>query len=129
MTLLFRALVLWGLILVGAVLNGALRQLLWIPWLGDWLGHVLSAALLSLIVVAVTALFARFLDIVSVREAWLVGGFWLVLTVTFEFLGGHFAFGAPWEALLADYNIAAGRIWILVLATTLVAPRLLYSWR
>lgn len=129
MSLLLRALALWFLILLGAVLNGGLRQRVLVPWLGESFGHVLSALFLSLIVVVVTALFATFLHLVSSREAWLVGGFWLILTVAFEFLAGHFVFGAPWEKLLADYNLAAGRIWILVLATTFLAPRLFYSWR
>ncbi len=129
MSLLLRALAVWSLILLGAVINGGLRQRLLVPWLGESFGHVLSALLLSLIVVAVTALFSPFLAMVSVREAWLVGGFWLALTVAFEFLGGHFVFRQPWKKLLADYNIAAGRVWILVLATTLLAPQGLYSWR
>jgi hypothetical protein len=129
MSLLLRALALWFLILPSAVLSGELRQRLLVPWVGESLGHVLSALLLSLIVVGVTAIFAAFLKLVSPREAWLVGGFWLVLTAAFEFIGGHFLFGASWARLLADYNLTAGRIWILVLATTLLAPRLIYSWR
>ena len=29
-----------------------------------------------------------------------------------------------WNELLADYNLLNGRLWLLVLVTTLVAPRL-----
>jgi hypothetical protein len=42
--------------------------------------------------------------------------------VAFEFLAGHYWFHASWSALFADYNLAQGRIWILVLVTTLLAP-------
>jgi len=129
MSLLGRALALWCLILAGAVLNGGLRQRVFVPWLGERFGHVVSALLLSTIVVTVTAVFSLFLDIASVREAWAVGRFWFLLTVAFEFLGGHFVFRVSWEKLLADYNICAGRIWILVLAATLFTPRLVYHWR
>jgi hypothetical protein len=62
-------------------------------------------------------------------EAWAVGATWLGLTVAFEFLGGHYLFGNSWERLLVDYNIVRGRVWILVLLTTLVAPRLAASWQ
>jgi hypothetical protein len=47
---------------------------------------------------------------------------WLLLTVAFEFLAGHYLFGHAWDRLLADYNLAGGRIWVLVLATTMFAP-------
>ena len=40
----------------------------------------------------------------------------------FEFGIGHFVFKKPWPELLADYNIAKGRIWILVLVATATAP-------
>ena len=50
------------------------------------------------------------------------GGWWLVLTLAFEFLAGHYLFGDSWDKLLADYSIARGRIWLLVPLVTLVAP-------
>jgi hypothetical protein len=46
------------------------------------------------------------------------------LTLGFECLVGHFLFGNPWSRLLEDYNVLRGRIWVLVLVTIAVAPRL-----
>jgi hypothetical protein len=46
------------------------------------------------------------------------------MTVAFELLAGHYLFGNTWERLLADYNVLRGRIWVLVLITTFLAPRL-----
>jgi hypothetical protein len=45
-----------------------------------------------------------------------------VLTLAFEFGVGHWVFRNSWEKLLHDYDLSSGRIWILVLATTLLAP-------
>jgi hypothetical protein len=59
---------------------------------------------------------------VSARDAWTVGSVWLSLTLAFEFLAGHYVFGHPWRRLLADYDVSRGRIWVLVLVTTVVAP-------
>jgi hypothetical protein len=42
-------------------------------------------------------------------------------------VAGHYAFGHAWETLLADYNLLRGRVWLLVLATTFVAPA--WAWR
>jgi hypothetical protein len=53
-----------------------------------------------------------------------LGVLWVGLTLAFEFLAGHFLFRVPWSRLAADYNVARGRIWMLVLVATLVAPTL-----
>ena len=52
-----------------------------------------------------------------------------MLTLAVEFLAGHFLFRNTWERLLADYNLAQGRVWILVLVTTLVTPVLVHAAR
>jgi hypothetical protein len=36
------------------------------------------------------------------------------LTVLFEFGFGHYVMGTPWHVLVADYNLLAGRVWLLV---------------
>lgn len=46
----------------------------------------------------------------------------MILTLGFEFLAGHYLFGSSWEKLLADYNVARGRIWLLIPIVTLLAP-------
>ena len=65
----------------------------------------------------------------TAREACAIGGIWVTLTLAFEFLAGHYLFGHPWRRLLEDYDLAAGRIWILVLMTTAAAPWLMARWR
>ena len=52
----------------------------------------------------------------------LVGFLWLSLTLMFEFGVGYYLFHRPWEHLIADYNLARGRVLILVLIVTLKAP-------
>jgi hypothetical protein len=53
----------------------------------------------------------------------MVGFAWMVLTLTFE-CGLGFVTGLSWSEILADYDLMAGRIWILVPLFTAVAPRL-----
>ena len=62
----------------------------------------------------------------AIGDAWTIGPLWLVMTLAFEFVGGHYLFGTSWEALLADYNIFAGRLWIIVLIATWIAPAVSY---
>ena len=65
----------------------------------------------------------------SVDEAWAIGFGWVTLTLAFEFLGGHFLFGKSWTELAVDYNVLAGRIWVLVLIVTLLAPVVTFARR
>ena len=124
LNLLSRSLLVWLAILAVAVVNGAFRQGVLVPRLGDAVGHVLSTVLLSCVVFVVAWLTIGWMNPATTRDAWIVGGFWLALTLVFEFLGGHYLFGTSWEVLLADYNILHGRIWPLVLIVTVVAPAL-----
>jgi hypothetical protein len=58
----------------------------------------------------------------TARDAWRIGAMWVALTLASEFLAGHYLFRNPWPRLLADDNVLRGRIWILVLITTAIAP-------
>jgi len=127
--MLVRAALAWLAILVLAILNGALRQALLIPRLGERAGHILSTILLSTLVVGAAWIFLPWIRPFTARDAWLIGFLWLALTLGFEFLGGHYLFRTPWATLLADYNVTRGRIWVLVLVTTLLAPVLVQVLR
>lgn len=120
--MLFKAFVIWMLLLVLAVLNGAVRDLFISPRLGEQAGHVISTVILCATIFLVAWLSLPWISADSVRDALLVGLQWVALTVAFEFLAGHYLFGHTWERLLADYNLFCGRIWVFVLAANLVAP-------
>ena len=62
----------------------------------------------------------------SSRQAIAIGGLWLIMTVLFEFIFGHYVMGHAWETLLRDYNLFKGRVWLLVLVWTAVAPYLFF---
>jgi hypothetical protein len=124
--MLLRALAVWLLIMVCAILNGGFRQAVLVPRLGDAAAHLVSTALLCAIILAVAFAAIRWvlpstLSTSHAALAWQVGLFWLLLTVGFEFLAGHYLFKAPWEKLLADYNVLRGRVWVFVPVTTLLA--------
>jgi hypothetical protein len=125
--MLLRATCVWLGILVLANLNGALRELLLVPSLGTASAHIFSTLVLSAVVAGVTWLTIRWVGPQSQAEAFRVGGGWLALTLGFEILAGHFLFRKPWTVLLADYDLSAGRIWILVPLVTFFAPP--WAWR
>ena len=117
-----RAVVVWLAILVLANLNGAVRELWLIPRLGPMPGRVLSTIVLSALVFFVTWLTIGWIRPLTTGDALRVGVAWLGLTLAFEFGFGHYVFHQPWAALLADYDLSRGRIWIVVPLIVLFAP-------
>ena len=51
-----------------------------------------------------------------------IGFLWLALTLAFEFTMGLVVMKKPFRETLRDYNLAAGRVWILFLAWITAAP-------
>jgi hypothetical protein len=108
-----------------AVMNGALRNAVLTPRLGELAGHVASSVILCIALLVVTWLTIGWMQPANSRDAALIGVQWVLMTVAFEFLAGHYVFDTAWTTLLADYNLLAGRVWIFVLVTTAFAPLLM----
>jgi hypothetical protein len=85
--------------------------------------------MLSVLILAVGWISVPWIGPQTIQDAWTIGIIWVVLTLAFEFLGGHFLFGKPWQELLADYNLFAGRIWVMVLIVTLMTPVIAFTRR
>jgi hypothetical protein len=123
--MLLRATLIWLGILVLASGNGAVRDLVLAPRLGDPLARAISTLVLCGLILLVTSRSIQWIGPRSRRDALIVGSLWMVLTLAFEFLAGHYLFGKAWAMLLDDYDLSRGRIWILALLTTFAAPVLL----
>ena len=123
-----RLLAVWLLLALVAVLNGWLREVALIPALGPTWGYVLSTLTLSAAVFVVTHLTIRWMAPRSLADAATIGAIWVLLTVGFELSLGRLT-GVSWAELFAEYDVARGRIWILVLMATALAPALTASAR
>jgi hypothetical protein len=118
-----RAVGIWFVFLVIAFGVGAVREGLLRPRIGEPKAHVIGTLIAVTLMMLVTyAFIQRVHGSCSMTDLILIGVLWLVMTVAFEFGFFHFVMGKPWEALLADYNVLRGRIWVLVLATVLLGP-------
>ena len=116
----------WLLIAVVAISNGIVRVAVVQPVIGEYPAHVVATLVTGIPAIAVVMyLYFRYGPIEHTRRELLaLGAFWLALTVVFEFGFGHYVIGHPWSRLLADYNLLAGRLWVLVLLLTLLGPLL-----
>jgi hypothetical protein len=119
-----KATIVWLMFAVIAIMAGAMRVTLLVPWLGEQTAHVVGTIFGSALIFSACLATIHWLRLESNREAWMVGILWLLVTVCFEFLFGHYVMNHTWTKLLADYDIFRGRIWILVLFLQLVSPAL-----
>ncbi|HWG91220.1 MAG TPA: hypothetical protein VNZ52_10280 [Candidatus Thermoplasmatota archaeon] len=127
---LLQGLAVWFLLLLAAVTLGGLREALLAPRLGAVAGRAVGTLLLATVIFLVTFLFlAASRRPRTAGDLLLLGLGWAMLTVGFEFLAGHYLFGAPWERLLAEYDLAEGRLWVLVPLALLAAPPLVGAAR
>lgn len=118
----WRAVAVWFAVLALASVNGAAREAWLIPRMGQAVGRALSTVILGTLVFLVTWLTIGWIRPATAGQALAIGALWLLLTLAFEFLAGHYLFHQPWGVLLEDYDLSRGRIWIVVLIVVLIAP-------
>jgi hypothetical protein len=107
-----------------ALLNATLRELLVAPAVGDYPAHVVSTLTLVAALAALVYVYLGRVPDHTTAERWAVGVLWAGLTVAFEFGFGRYVAGESWAALLGQYDVTAGMIWVLVPVFLLVAPAL-----
>ena len=112
----------WFPMVLIAIANGVVR----VGWYGKMMPEQAAHQLSTIIGII---LFGIYIGIVihlwlpeSGRQAVMIGIIWLLMTVAFEFLFGHYIAGHSWQKLFEDYNLLAGRVWILVLIWITLAP-------
>ena len=108
--------------LVIAVANGALRQSLFAKVMPEPRAHQLSTLIGSVFMGLFIWLIVRIWPPSSGHQALLVGLIWLGLTVTFESFMGLVLQHRPLAQVLDQYNLFAGRVWVLLLAWITFAP-------
>jgi hypothetical protein len=121
----------WALAWVGAaaigVANGVTRQAVYANRLGDRQAHQVS----SITAVAAELGYARAIHrrwpLAEARQAAEVGFLWMLMTVAFEFLFGHYVGRQSWTELAEDWDLVHGRLWPLVVASIGLAPTIARS--
>ena len=117
-----------GMVII-AVANGMVREKLYGQSMSELSAHQLSTLtaiiLLGIYIFVLTIVF----QIQSAKQAFTISGIWMIMTVIFEFVFGHFVAGHSWSTLFMDYNILKGRVWVIVLIWTFIAPYVFYRLR
>jgi len=120
--LALKASAVWLLILVCAVINGAFREGFLLPHFGLAIAFVFSGLLLSLCIVVVAVLLVPWFGQLDASHYFLIGTFWVGLTLIFEFGFGRLAQQKTWTQLLDAYTFRDGNLWPLVVLVIAFAP-------
>jgi hypothetical protein len=112
----------WLVMLLAAFINGAIRETLIVPRLGERIGHIIGVVVFSSAIFGITYVFVKALIPVPSSTLFHIGLFWLILSLLFEFGFFHYVMHEPWSKLLADYNMFQGRLLIVVWLSTLFSP-------
>ena len=97
------------------VANGILREATFAKRLSEMSAHQASTVTAIAGLAAYFSFLERRWPIGDRTEALQIGGAWVGLTVAFDFTFGRVVANLSWRELLADYDLAAGRTWALVL--------------
>lgn len=119
-----KAVVIWVAIVGIAVLNGTVRELLLVPAVGPFPAMVVSGVVLCACILGLAVATVPWYGGLSAAGYWWSGVLWLCLTLVFEFVFGRYVRHESWAAMLEAYTFKGGNLWPLVLAVTLVSPRL-----
>lgn len=123
-----RILGVWLLLAVLMSANGIFRELVLRDALGSETAEYVSIALGLIIILAVTRLLFRPLVGLSTGQLIGIGALYVVMTVAFEFLIGHYVDHKPWSELTAAYRFWRGELWPFVLLITGLTPMIWGRW-
>jgi hypothetical protein len=116
------ACIVWFFFLMMAVVLGALRDRVVAPRLGIDRARRVMTLVLCLFIFLVTWLMVLSWENATAWTAIGVGVGWTVATSIFECVMGRVVMKLTWSEIRADYHIFRGRLWPLVLLSTLTAP-------
>ena len=119
----------WVPMLVIAVANGAFRQATFAREMSELRAHQLSTLIGSVLIGLFIWFVVRRWPPASDREAVLIGLVWLLLTVAFEFFMGLVLAHRSLSQVLHEYNLFAGRVWVLFLIWLTLAPWVFFRLR
>jgi hypothetical protein len=124
--MILRYILAWVPMIAIGIANGVIRETTYGKHLSELRAHQVSTLIgICLFGVYVWGL-TRFWRLESFGEAVAIGFIWLGLTIAFEFLFGRYVAGHSWNQLFRDYNLLAGRVWLVILIWITISPAVFY---
>lgn len=117
----------WMAMMLAETVHAYAREVFIAPVVGALRARQLGVLIGSVVVLLVAWAFARWIDARTRRSQFVIGGFWVALTLMFEVAVGR-AMHRSWSGLLADYNPAQGGFMVLGLMVMFFALFWVTRW-
>ncbi len=120
--ILSRGFTVWLIIIGAEILHGILRTLFLEPFVGDFRARQIAVLTGALIILTIAFFFVGWLRAANYFQLFIIGIFWLILTISFEIILGRFVLNLSWERIGEDYNILNGGLLPFGLLVLLFSP-------
>lgn len=120
--LVLKASTVWMILVIVAIANGIFRENLLAPGFGPETALPVSGITLCVLVFAIAYFSAPFFGANTGPVFFGIGLQWVLMTLVFEFVFGHFVAGRSWIAILQAFNIMTGNLFLVVLLVSLFSP-------
>lgn len=115
----------WLIIAVMAIINGIFRENVLVGMISPNMAVSLSGITLSIIVLIVTYVSFPLFGKHHALTYFVIGLQWVLMTLLFEFIFGHYVMGKSWSDISEVFHIMKGNLFIIVLAVSLISPLLM----
>lgn len=127
--MILRSLVVFVFIALFETIQGILRAKLLVPRVGDHRSRQIGVLTGSIIILLITNFTIDWIKPETSTDALIVGTFWFVAMLIFEFTLGHFVFRFPWRWLINEFNFLKGRFLLFGMLLLLFAPYIIINLR
>ena len=119
---------LWLPMILIAFANAMLREFFFIKHFTELRSHQLSTITLIILCIIYVWFVFPLMKIQTAQQCFMVGIAWVLLTVGFEFTLGRLT-NKSWDYMLRDYNLIAGKIWLIFLICLFLLPYIVFVIR
>jgi hypothetical protein len=124
LNIIFKTVGIWLVMVIIAIANGLFRDKVLSPLLGPNVALPVSGVLLAVFIFAVCYVWLPTIGKQPASQFLFIGLLWVVLTLGFEFLFGHYVVGKSWRDIVQVFDATDGNLFLLVMIVTLLSPLL-----
>jgi hypothetical protein len=124
---MFRALLIWLLLMAVETVHGILRGALLTPRVGDFRARQIGVFVGSVLILAIARFTIRWTRLSGTGALLRAGAMWAMLTLAFEVTLGR-ALRLSWQRIFSDYDLENGGLMPFGMLVLLLAPLLAFRW-
>jgi hypothetical protein len=119
--MILKSMLIWLSITPLAILNGAFRQLVLEPWIGENIARPISGIILCILIFIISFILVPKLGMGTKKIYSIIGILWVFSTIIFETIIG-LIMGSTFTEIVNAYDITTGNLWLIIVIYTGFIP-------